>query len=73
VQVAIFKADGSVTVEERTGRDLGIAVRDMPMFGSARQGTHHATITLRDSTILMRTELVRAILKRDALTLFECR
>jgi hypothetical protein len=71
--VAIFTDGGKVSVEQRTGAELSIAVRDMPMFNIRAHKHHHATIAVRDNRILLRTEIVRAVLQRHRLVLFECR
>lgn len=73
LQVAIIDERGHVTVTEKTGQQLNVAVRDMPMFTKPRQTGHHARISIRDNKILVRTELVRAIVQRTSLVLFECR
>lgn len=73
MQVAIFGSDGSVQVTRRTGQELQIAVRDMPMFNTKTYAYHHATIAVREACVLVRTEVVRAVIHRDKMILFECR
>ena len=60
-------------VAQKTGQAMHIAVRDMPMFNLAAYAHHHATIAVRDERVLVRTEVVRAVLQRNKMTLFECR
>jgi hypothetical protein len=50
-----------------------VAVRDMPIFAKPRHTGQHARISIRDDKILLRTEVVRAIIHRSTLVLFECR
>lgn len=73
-QVAIFKNEGKVSLHEKTGRELGVPVRDMSLF---QRPQHHFSaaprIAIRDDQILVRTELLRAIVQRDSLILFECK
>ena len=71
--MAVFGSDGSVEVAQKTGQAMHIAVRDMPMFNLAAYAHHHATIAVRDERVLVRTEVVRAVLQRNKMTLFECR
>jgi hypothetical protein len=74
--VAVFTSDGTVSLHEKTGRQLGVPVRDMSLF---QRPQHHFSaaprIAIRDETqqILVRTELLRAIVQRDSLVLFECK
>eukprot|EP00892_Ulva_mutabilis_P004724 jgi/Ulvmu1/2623/UM014_0074.1 len=72
-KVAIFSKSGNVAVAQKSGQELNVAVRDMPMFTRPRQSGYHARISIRDNKILVRTELVRAIIQRTSLVLFECR
>lgn len=72
-QVAILSKSGHVAVTQKSGQELSVAVRDMPMFTRPRQTGYHARISIRDNKILVRTELVRAIIQRTSLVLFECR
>ena len=60
-------------MSERTGSELKIAVRDMPMFNIKAHKHHHATIAVREGQVLVRTEVIRAVLQRERLVLFECR
>lgn len=51
--------------------ELKVAVRDMPLFRASKN--QHATLAVRDGRVLIRTEVIRAILDREKLVLFECR
>jgi hypothetical protein len=45
----------------------------MPMFNTKTYAYHHATIAVREACVLVRTEVVRAVIHRDKMILFECR
>jgi hypothetical protein len=70
--VAIFGIDGSVKVATKTGQELNISLRDMPIFNTTTYPHKHATIAIREARVLVRTVVVRALLYHDKMLLFEC-
>jgi hypothetical protein len=58
---------------ERTAKQLNLALRDASMFSEGAKFKQRASISVREHKLLVRTELVRAIITRDSAVLFECK
>ena len=74
-QVLRFHPDGSHTEERASPQQLGLGPRDVSLFvtGSKASSTQRATITPRPGCILLRTEMVRAIVRQTTAVVFPSR
>ena len=74
-QVLTFFADGTYREGRASPQQLGLGPRDVSLFvsGSKASSTQRATITPRPGCILVRTEMVRAIVRQTQAVVFPCR
>ena len=70
-----FLADGSFREENATPKQLGLGPRDVSLFvaSSKASSTQRATITPREGCILIRTEMVRGIVRQHEAIVFPSR
>ena len=70
-----FLADGSFKEETATPKMLGLGPRDVSLFvaTSKASSTQRATVTPREGCILIRTEMVRAIIRQHEAIIFPSR
>ena len=75
LQVLRFRPDGSHTSEHASPQQLGLGPRDVSLFvaGTKASSTQRATITPRPGCILLRTEMVRAIVRQTQAVVFPSR
>ena len=75
LQVLIVQSDCKVEEKVQTAEALGLAPRDTSLFAPQPIGMsgQRATIVPRESVILVRTEIARAIIHPDKAVLFPCR
>jgi hypothetical protein len=73
-QVVVFRPDATVDETKETSEGLGLAPRDVSLFAPRPAGvsSQRATISPRDGAVLVRTEIAKAVIKRNAAYLFPC-
>lgn len=69
-----FGADGSLQEQVKSAATMGLHPRDVNLFVNNRVFyKHRATIIPRDRAVLVRTEIIKAIIYQDKALLFPCR
>ena len=75
LQVLVVHPDCKVEESIQTAEALGLAPRDTSLFAPQPVGVsgQRASIVPRENTLLVRTEIARAIIHPDKAVLFPCR